>query len=302
MVERYLATDKEHGTRLDHFLQQKSSDQSITVIRKIIDLGGVHVDGRRIRKSDMTIKDGEEVNLYQDNNSLEPYRIIAGDILFQDNYIIVLNKPAGINTQPTPARYKGTLYEALQILLKRDNRFRKVEIGMPQRLDRDTSGAIVFSIHPLSHKPLSKQIQGHKIKKEYLAIVQGPPTRAEGTYHSYLQRDRNSHRMQSVPSQKTDAKEAITNYKVIKSWPHSSLITVQLLTGRIHQIRAHLSEDGHPLLGDLHYGGPEFHEGAKWPRQTLHSWKLQFNHPMTDKPLSFTAPVPNDMAAAQNLE
>jgi 23S rRNA pseudouridine1911/1915/1917 synthase len=302
MVEQYQVTDKEHGFRLDQFLMQNSPDLSRTKIRKIIDLGGVHVDGHRVRKCSRNVKNCEDIKLYQDHTPLDPYRISPNDILFQDNYIVVINKPAGVETQPTPARYKGTLYEALQVLLKRDNRFRKVEIGMPQRLDRDTSGAIVFSIHPQSHKSLTEQIQDHRVTKKYLAIVRDTPSPSEGTYHSYLERDRHSHLMKSIPAERAGAKEAITHYTVLKSWAHSALVAVQLITGRTHQIRAHFSEHGHPLLGDLNYGGPGFHEGAKWSRQALHSWKLQFNHPMTGAQLSYTAPVPKDMAAAQNLD
>ncbi len=299
MVDTFLTNETDQGIRLDQFLQQQLPDLSRTRIRKIIDIGGVHVDKRRVRKCGRLIKTGENIKLYQDNQSLDPYRIKPDDILFQDKYIVVLNKPAGIDTQPTPARYKGTLYEALQVLLKRDNRFRKVEIGMPQRLDRNSSGAIVFSIHPESHKKMTEQIQNHTVTKEYLAIVKGNVEPEQGTYHSFLMRDRNSHLMRSVAAESNGAKEAITHYKVTKKWVDSSLVEVQLVTGRTHQIRTHFSEAGHPLLGDLQYGGPELHGGSKWLRQCLHSWKLQFKHPKKDTHLSFTAPVPSDMAAAQ---
>lgn len=299
MVDTFFTTDTDEGRRLDQFLQQQLPDLSRTRIRKIIDIGGVHIDKRRVRKCGRKIQTSESIKLYQDNQSLDPYRISSDDILFQDKYIVVINKPAGIDTQPTPSRYKGTLYEALQVLLKRDNRFRKVEIGMPQRLDRNSSGAIVFSIHPESHKKLTEQIQNHTITKEYLALVKGDVQPSEGTYHSYLQRDRNSHLMRSVAADNKGAKEAITHYRVTKHWPDISLVEVQLVTGRTHQIRAHFSEAGHPLLGDIQYGGPEVHGGSKWLRQCLHSWKLQFKHPIKDTPLSFTAPVPPDMAAAQ---
>lgn len=299
MVDTLHTAQTDQGTRLDQFLQQQLPDLSRSRIRKIIDIGGVHIDKRRVRKCGRKIQPGEQIKLYQDNQSLDPYRITPENILFNDDYIVVINKPAGVDTQPTPARYKGTLYEALQILLKRDNRFRKVEIGMPQRLDRDTSGAIVFSIHPQSHKSLTEQIQNHSITKEYLAIVRGHVNPEQGTYHSFLLRDRSSHLMRSVAADTKGAKEAITRYRVTKQWADSSLVEVQLVTGRTHQIRAHFSEAGHPLLGDSQYGGPTLHEKSKWLRQCLHSWKLQFKHPIHGTPLSFTAPVPSDMAAGQ---
>lgn len=296
MVKRFHTTDSDRGLRLDQYLQQEISELSRTKIRKIVDLGGVHIDGRRVRKCGRIIKNCEAIELYQDSSPLDPYRLKQADILFQDKYIIAINKAAGVDTQPTPARYKGTLYEALQVWLKRDRRFRKLEIGMAQRLDRDTSGVIIFSIHPKSHKGLTEQIGNHTAQKTYLAIVQGVPTPSRGTYHSFLKRDRNTHKMQPVT---TGGKEAITHYQVLKDWRHSSLVSVQLVTGRTHQIRAHFAEAGHPLLGDQFYGGPKTHGGCRWARQCLHSWKLQLNHPKTGERLSFTAPVPSDMGNSQ---
>lgn len=296
MVKRFHTTDSDNGFRLDQYLQQRIPELSRTKIRKIVDLGGVHIDGRRVRKCGKTLKPHETIELHSDSSPLDPYRLKPSDILFQDKYIIVINKPAGIETQPTPARYKGTLYEALQVWLKRDRRFRKLQIGMAQRLDRDTSGVIIFSIHPESHKSLTEQIGNHTVKKEYLAVIQGVPTPSQGTYHSFLRRDRNTHRMQSVTN---GGKEAITHYQILKDWSHSSLVSVELVTGRTHQIRAHFAEAGHPLLGDQTYGGPKIHGGCSWTRQCLHSWKLQLTHPKTGERLSFSAPVPSDMGNTQ---
>lgn len=295
MSHRLHVTAEEKGIRLDQFLHGQCGQLSRTKIRKIIDLGGVHVDGKRVRKCSFVIDCGQTIELYQDKGSLEPYRIQPEHILYEDEFIIVLNKAAGIETQPTPARYKGTLYEALQHYLRQQTPGKKPQIAMVQRLDRDTSGAIVFSIHKDSHKNLSEQVKCHQLNKEYLALVAGIPTAMEGTFHSFLEYDRNTRRMHSVVS---GGKEAITHYKVEKFWNESALVSIQLVTGRTHQIRAHFSEAGHPLLGDIAYGGPKLLEGARWNRQCLHALKLAFTHPVHNKPIAVTAPIPEDMVQA----
>lgn len=293
MIYRLETDSGDSGRRLDQLLQDRLPELSRTKIRKVIDLGGVHVAGRRTRKCGLEVSANQKIELHLDQRSLDPYRISDEDILFQDNHLLVLNKPVGIETQPTMARYKGTLYEALQIWLKRDRRFgRKLEIGMVQRLDRDTSGVIVFSIHPRSHKGLTQQIHDRTARKTYLALVKGALSPPDGVYHSLLARERSGYRVKSV---ERGGKEAITHYRTRYTLGGASLVEVRLVTGRMHQIRAHFSEDGHPLLGDTRYGGPVNFEGRAYPRQCLHSWKLELNHPISGKSLLFTAAVPTDM-------
>ncbi len=296
MVKRYRCDHGDQGQRLDQFLARQDPELSRTTIRSIIDLGGVHVDGRRVRKAGLVLSAGQRIEIHRDRGALNPFRLEADHILFQDPYIIVLDKPAGIDTQPTPARYKGTLYEALQVWLERDRRFgRRLEIGMAQRLDRDTSGVILFSIHPLSHRSISAQVQARTMKKNYLALVEGKPEPAVGQYRSNLLRDRRSGRMKSVP---VGGKDALTRYRVLKTWTESeqiSLVELELVTGRTHQIRTHLSEAGHPLLGDVRYGGRSSHGGLRVERQCLHAGRLEIEHPRSGERLSFEAEMPPDM-------
>ncbi len=296
MVERFLCTAGDQGARLDQFLARQSPEVSRTTIRKIIDLGGVHVDGRRVRKAGLILTENQQIEIYRDAGSLEPYRIEAGQILYQDEYVIALNKPSGIETQPTPARYRGTLYEALQVWLERDRRFgRRLEIGMAQRLDRETSGVIVFSIHPRAHRSLTTQMQSRSANKIYLALVEGRPEPEQGSYHSHLLRDRFANRMKSTSR---GGKEAVTGYRVLRSVdvPAAiSLVEILLITGRTHQIRAHFSEAGHPLLGDLRYGGSRRYGGWRCERQCLHAHRLVLKHPVTGQNLEFIAEVPVDM-------
>jgi 23S rRNA pseudouridine1911/1915/1917 synthase len=279
--------------RLDVFLQQRVPEMSRTRIRRIIDLGGVHLEGRRIRKCGLALSPGQKIEMHLDSGSLEPFRIQQHHVLFQDEFLIALNKPAGINTQPTPARYRGTLYEALQVWLDRDKRHgRRLEIGMAQRLDRDTSGVLVFSIHPRSHKGLSEQIRQRSVLKRYLAVVQGCPEPATGTFRSVLAKGRRSGRMKSV---QTGGREAITHYRLLGSSMEASLLELELVTGRTHQIRSHLFEAGYPIVGDSRYGGKQQYAGERFTRQCLHSRSLRLNHPVHGAPLSIEAPVPADM-------
>lgn len=297
MVERFKTTSTDRGRRLDQYLGDARADLSRTLARKIIDLGGVHVDGRRVRKAGMMLETGQKIELYRDNGPIDPFRLRTEHIVFQDAYIIVVNKPAGVETQPTPARYKGTLYEALQVFLKRDRTFgRRLDIGMAQRLDRDTSGVIIFSIHPEAHKSLTEQMQSRSAGKIYHALVAGIPEPQSGTFRSRLMRDRRSGIMKSV---ERGGKEAITNYRVVKTITEPveiTLVELELITGRTHQIRAHLSEAGRPLLGDRRYGGSSALGGVRFERHCLHSARLNVVHPRSKKRMEFSAPLPEDMS------
>lgn len=292
MLYRLETTDKDEGCRLDNYLSREIDSLSKTTIRKIIDLGGVHLDGRRTRKNGKELFAGQSLEVHHDLLPLEPYRIKKEHVIFQDKHLLVLNKPAGIATQPTPARYKGTLYEAVQIWLNRNPRFRRLEIGMSQRLDRDTSGLIVFSIHPQAHKGLSMQIQNRSMAKHYLALVAGCPQQASGQFVSMLAKERRQSRMKSVVA---GGKEAITRYRVVEDLGGASLVSIRLLTGRTHQIRVHFAEAGHPLLGDTKYGGQKLFRKIPINRHCLHASRLELNHPVSGAPLIFEAALPLDM-------
>ncbi len=272
---------------------------SRSLVRKVIDIGGVHINGQRIRTASRKLASGDLVELYLDHLSLVPWRISAQDVVFQDNYLIVINKPAKIETQPTHARFKGTLYEALQVHLQ--DPFRphlKPEIGMVQRLDRSTSGLIVFSIHPKAHKKMTELFKDGPIDKTYLALVAGQPASANGEIRSLLARSRRENRVHSVTA---GGKPAITRYRVESRLNGSSLLEVQILTGRSHQIRAHMSELGCPLLGDQRYDGPVELDGIVMNRPMLHAQRLKFLHPLSAQPLEFSVPMPADMQQALQL-
>lgn len=292
-IHRRTVTAESTAQRLDIFLSEKCADLSRTLAKKLIDLGGVHVNGRRVRSCSLQVKNNDQIEVYIDHLSTDPYRVAETDIVYRDQYLIVLNKPASVDTQPTHARYKGTLYEALQWHLKDPFRpHQKPAIGMVQRLDRGTSGLIVFSIHPRAHKKMTEIFVEHRIKKRYLALVSGVPELPQAEIRSFLARTRKANKVMSVSR---GGKEAITRYQLVESLRDAALLDVDLLTGRSHQIRAHLSEQGHPLLGDHRYGGPRQIFGINIERHLLHAARLVFEHPVTAEKLDFTASLPTDM-------
>ncbi|MCK5826105.1 MAG: RluA family pseudouridine synthase [Desulfuromusa sp.] len=293
IIHRLQIPNSSPPQRLDQYLSQSVVDLSRTVAKKIIDLGGVHINGRRVRSCSTLIHSGDSVEVYIDHLPLDPYRLNDDDILYQDQYIIVINKPAMVDTQPTHARFKGTLFEALRWYLKDPFRPRqKAEIGMVQRLDRGTSGIIVFSIHPRAHKEMTRIFLQHEIKKDYLAVVQGAPEGGQGEIRSFLARSRKENRVKSVEK---GGKEAITRFQTIENFSNYSLLNVEILTGRSHQIRAHMAEQNCPLVGDERYGGPSMVAGIDVVRPLLHAEKLAFRHPVLNENLDFVAPVPQDM-------
>ncbi len=189
-VYRLTVDQKCAGIRLDQFVPQAVATLSRSLVRKVIEIGGVHVNGQRIRTASRQLTAADKVELYVDHLPLIPWRISASDVVFQDQYLIVINKPAMVETQPTHARFKGTLYEALQVYLQDPFRpHQKPEIGMIQRLDRSTSGLIMFSTHRLAHKKMTDMLATGAVDKIYLALVSGQLPATSGEICSLLARD-----------------------------------------------------------------------------------------------------------------
>lgn len=290
---RFIAGPEETGLRLDQFISGRSQDLSRTLVRKLVDFGGVHIDGRRSRRCSQAVAAGMKVEIFVDGLPLETFRLETA-VLFRDPYLLAVDKPAGIETQPTPARFKGTLYAALLDYLH--DPFRPQQpptVGMVQRLDRDTSGVLVFSIHQRAHRGLTEAFAGRHVRKTYLAVVAGRMSAAEGEFRSLLARNRATNKVKSVVK---GGKEAVTCYRVREKFADATLVEVEILTGRSHQIRVHLAEAGHPLLGDQLYGGPRLWHGHAVERQMLHAWRLCFRHPVSGAALELEAPIPTDMA------
>lgn len=291
---RFNVESQYAGLRLDHFLAEVHEDFSRTLAKRLIDLGGVHLAGRRVRRCSQSVSSGQTVEVFVDKQPLTPMKLGQHQVLYQDQDLIVINKPAGMATQPAPSRYQGTIYAELQNLLQDPKRRgQRPSIGMVQRLDLDTSGVMVFSIHKRAHKKMTEAFRGRDIDKIYWALVSGIPKEDEGHFSSQLAKRRSTNLMVSV---ERGGKQADTLYRLLESTKQVSLVEIKLITGRSHQIRAHFSEADLPLLGDKAYGGPRTVNALDVPRQMLHSRQLSFDHPVSGERMVFTAPLPDDFA------
>lgn len=289
---RSTVSEQYNGLRLDHYLAEVHESFSRGMAKRLIDLGGAHLAGRRVRRCSQTVCTGQAVEVFVDRQPLTPMRLDQEQILYRDQDLIVLNKPAGMPTQPAPSRYQGTVYAELQKLLEIPRlRGSEPSIGMLQRLDLNTSGVLVFSIHKRAHKSMTELFRGRDVDKTYWALIAGRPDQPEGHFSSQLAKRRSTNLMVSV---ERGGKQADTVYRTLHTRDHASLVEVGLISGRTHQIRAHFSEAGLPLLGDTAYGGPRTLNDVDVPRQMLHSRELSFAHPVTGKSMTFTAPLPND--------
>jgi 23S rRNA pseudouridine1911/1915/1917 synthase len=289
-VLRFLIQPADAGQRIDQVLPRYDATLSRTRLRKLIDIGGVHLAGRRVSQCSRPVQGGQQVEIFIDGLPLDSWALKPDLILYQDRFLLVLNKPAGIDTQPTPARFKGTIYHALQKYLEGLQPNRDVSLGMVQRLDRGTSGAMVFSIHKAAHKGLTEALNRREIDKRYLAMVTGDLVADQGEFNTLLARNRATNLVKSVAR---GGKQAITRFRVLARMASSTLVEVDLLTGRTHQIRAHFAEAGHPLLGDTRYGGPDQLAGHCFEHPMLHAWQLGLQHPIERTALRFQAPVPH---------
>lgn len=293
-VYRLTVAARFAGLRLDQYLAESCEGFSRGIARRLIDIGGVHLAGRRVRCCSQAVSSGDSIEVFIDSQPLDARSLEEARILYRDQDLIVIDKPSGMATQPTPARYQGTLYAELQKLLQDPRRKEhRPSIGMVQRLDRETSGVMVFSIHQRAHRRMTEAFRDHAIEKTYWALVAGKPGLETGQFISQLARRRSTNLMVSV---ERGGKPAETRYRVMQTLAGASLVEVQLITGRSHQIRVHFSEAGLPLLGDVAYGGPQTVDGLHVPRQMLHARELAFSHPVTGRQMLFTARLPDDFS------
>lgn len=210
------------------------------------------------------------------------------DVLFEDEHLIILNKQAGIDTHPNEPGQIGTLANALAFHFQMNGLSRRV--SQIHRLDRDTSGAIIFAKDPLAHAILDKDLQDRNVKRTYLAAVGGKVKRKKERIELSIGRDRHHPTRRRVSP---NGQPSITNYVVLEYLPKEdiSILSLQLETGRTHQIRVHLSHIGHPIVGDTLYGGSK----NLIKRQALHAVRISLIHPITREPLDIPAAVPSDM-------
>lgn len=282
------ARAEDEGTRLDAFLAEPLGSRS-RAARLIAD-GHVLVDGERAPKRHLMAA-GERVTVREpDEVPLEPVADAPFDIAYQDDRLLVVDKPAGVVVHPARGHQEGTLAQALEGTAGGGEDGRA---GIVHRLDKDTSGLLVVAKDEETHRRLRDALAARLIEREYIALVEGRPPARTGTIDAPIGRDR---RMRTKHSTDTDVpRDAVTHFELDRALPQSTLLRVRLETGRTHQIRVHLQAIGHPVCGDPEYGTAGLY-GLQ--RQFLHAARLAFVHPHTGDPVEVTSPLPEDLRTA----
>ena len=279
------------GKRIDSFIPMVQEDISRSMVQKLIEQKNIKVNGKETKHSyklklndeiEIFVPEAKEINLKAQDIPL--------NVIYEDNDIIVVNKPKGMVVHPANGNPDGTLVNAVMNKCKDSLSGIGGEIrpGIVHRLDKDTSGAIIVAKNDKAHIALSEQLKNHEVKKTYLALVRGIIKENEATINMPIARSKKDRKKMDVDK---DGKEAITHFKVLGRYKNKyTLLQINLETGRTHQIRVHLSHIGYPIIGDEVYsnGKNEWNVSG----QCLHAWKLEFIHPITGKKISLEAEIP----------
>jgi 23S rRNA pseudouridine1911/1915/1917 synthase len=276
------------GVRLDRFLAGLPEVGSRAAAAALLDEGRVQVDGAR-RDRSYRLKGSEtlEVELPESEAARLTPEEVPLRIAFEDEHLLVVDKPAGVVVHPAPGHARGTLVHGL--LGRGAAGGEPDRPGIVHRLDRDTSGLLVVARSEEAHRRLQGLVRQRELEREYLALVRGRPRSRRGRIEAPIGRDRATPFRQSLDTE--SPREAVTHFDVERMWPAHALLRVRLETGRTHQIRVHLAGIDLPVVGDSVYGVPEPELG----RQFLHAARLAFPHPFTGQPVDVASPLPREL-------
>ena len=273
--------------RLDAYISSKKTNLSRTNIQRLIEEGNVLVNGQKKKISyKVQIGDNIEINIPEAKETSIKAENIPVEVVYEDDDIIVVNKPKGMVVHPANGNPDGTLVNAIMAMCKGSLSGIGGEIrpGIVHRLDKDTSGLLIVAKNDLAHINMSNQIKDRKVKKIYIALVKGNINENEATINMPIGRSTKDRKKMAV---RKDGKEAITHFKVLKRYKNYTLLEVKIDTGRTHQIRVHMAEIGHPVVGDMVYSKGKNEFGVEG--QMLHSKSLDFKHPITGKEMHLEA-------------
>lgn len=289
--EEIIAKNEAVGKRLDIYIPTIKEELSRNTVQRLIEEGNITVNNQekkgsyKIKINDkikINIPEAKEINLKAQNIPLE--------VIYEDDDIIVINKPKGMVVHPANGNPDGTLVNAVMAICKNSlsGIGGQIRPGIVHRLDKDTSGVIIVAKNDKAHINLSEQLKNHEMKKTYLALVRGVIKENEATINMPIGRSTKDRKKMAVTK---NGKEAITHFKVLKRYNNYTLLQVQIETGRTHQIRVHLSEIGYPIVGDTTYSNGK----NKWniKGQCLHAKSLKFKHPITGKEMFLEARMPS---------
>lgn len=284
-----IVDERDEGLRIDKYLSQIFEDKSRSFIQGLIEKENVKVNNK-IPKSNYKLKRNDEIEIIMPEPeilSVEPEDIPI-DIIYEDEDVIVVNKPQGMVVHPAPGNYRGTLVNALLYHCKDLSSINGIiRPGIVHRIDKDTSGVLVIAKNDESHNKLSEQLKDHSMKREYYALIEGRLKNDSGTIDKPLGRCKKDRLKIGIVE---DGKRAVTHYEVLERYNGYTLIKCVLETGRTHQIRVHMASIGFPLVGDPLYGFKR--QKFKLEGQVLHAKTLGFIHPRTQQYMEFSSELP----------
>ena len=286
----YTVDAEDKGSRLDKLISVKFSEFSRVAIQRMIENEKIKVNNKKVKAS---YKVNENDSIEIEEEEIKETDLIAEDIpldvIYEDNDILVVNKAKGMVVHPGNGNPNGTLVNA--VLAKCKDSLSGIggeyRPGIVHRIDKDTSGLLIVAKNDNAHLNISEQIKDHKVKKTYVALVRGRIKENEATINMPIGRSQNDRTKMAV---RKDGKEAITHIKVLKKYKNYTFIEVNIETGRTHQIRVHMAQIGYPIVGDFVYSNGKNPFGVEG--QMLHSMKLEFKHPVTNKEMKLEAPIP----------
>ncbi len=284
----------ENSDRLDRYLSQELSGLSRSRIQQLIEQGHLQINDEICRSKKIHLKTGDRITL--EIPAIQPLQIQAADIpldiLYEDDELIILNKPAGLVVHPAPGHPNGTLVNAILAHCPHLPGIGGVQRpGIVHRLDKDTTGAIAIAKTDLAYQHLQAQLQAKTARREYLGLVYGVPKTETGSIDLPIGRNPQDRKKMAIVSLEDGGRTAITHWQVKERLGNYTLIHFQLETGRTHQIRVHSAKMGHPIVGDPVYGSGRS-VGVNLPGQALHAWKLHLQHPVSGNLVQVTAPLP----------
>ncbi|MEA5580020.1 RluA family pseudouridine synthase [Nodularia harveyana UHCC-0300] len=282
------------GQRLDRYLSQELPDLSRSRIQQLIEQGQVQVNNHICTTKKIPVKVGDRIIL--EIPEVQPLKVEAEDIpldiLYEDDQVLILNKPAGLVVHPAPGHPDGTLVNAVLAHCPDLPGIGGVQRpGIVHRLDKDTTGAIAIAKTDLAYRSLQAQLQAKTARREYLGVVYGAPKTACGIIDEPIGRHPQDRKKMAIVPIEKGGRSAITHWQVLERLGNYTLIHFQLETGRTHQIRVHSAKIGHPIVGDPIYGSGRS-LGVNLTGQALHAWQLKLQHPVSEDEISVTATPP----------
>ena len=289
-MEEIEVKKEEVGKRLDSYISNKKEEITRTAAQRMIEEGNILVNNKK-QKVSYKVLEGDLIQIRPEEVKeieIKPQEIPI-EIIYEDNDIIVVNKPKGMVVHPANGNPDGTLVNAIMAICKDSLSGIGGELrpGIVHRLDKDTSGLLIIAKNDKAHVNMSEQIKNHQVKKTYIALVRGAVKENEATINMPIGRSTSDRKKMAVNK---NGKEAITHIKVLKRYDKYTLLEVNIETGRTHQIRVHLSHIGYPIIGDYTYSNGKNEFGVVG--QCLHAKKLEFKHPITNKEMKLEAPLP----------